>query len=93
MAEGIATPNAGIKGNRDGLACCCCVCEKRRADLKEGPKLVEVSLGKSDDKAEDIRSCCIAAILTGFCFPGPGGRVWVTGDRYSMFAVASEGEP
>lgn len=66
MAAGIATPSAGIEGNSDDRVCCCCV--ERSVDLKEGPKLAEVSLGKSDDKAEDIRSCCIAAIVTGFAF-------------------------
>ena len=76
MAAGIATPSACIEGNSDDRVCCCCV--ERSVDLKEGPKLAEVSLGKSDDKAEDIRSCCIAAIVTGFCFPDSDGQVWVT---------------
>ena len=63
MAAGIATPSAGIEGNSGSRVCCCC-CVESSVDLKDVPKLAEVSLGKSADKAEDIRSCCIAAIVT-----------------------------
>jgi len=58
MAAGMGTARAGIEGNGDRRNGC-----DRTADLKEEPKVGEANRGKRAEKADAIRTCCMAAIV------------------------------
>jgi hypothetical protein len=58
MAAGIAIARAGIEGNGDCRNDC-----DRTIDLKEELKAGEANRGKRAEKADAIRTCCMAAIV------------------------------
>lgn len=60
MAEGIAMARAGIEGNGDRRDCE----DGRMADLNEEPKSGEERCGNRAEKAEAIRNCWMAAIVS-----------------------------